>query len=118
RTILAGLEYELPQSLYGEVLATVITNINDLPTSQHPTLTPHVLVTGKKLDLRKHILTPFGTVAMLYHAVKEQQKFLPRAEMGVILGPSLHSYGSVRAYTFQTGRVVNRSEFTILNRFP
>jgi hypothetical protein len=118
RTALASLEYELPQSLYGELLASVVHNLNCLSTSQHPTLSPNIVFAGKKLDLTKRLLIPFGTLAMLHHAGKDQHKFEPRAQLGIVLGPSLHSYGSIRAYIFETKEVVNRSELTPLQRFP
>jgi hypothetical protein len=76
------------------------------------------MVEGVKLDVKKRHLAPFGTIAMFSHAGKEQHKFEPRAAMGIVLGPATHSYGTVRAYMFESGRVVNRSHFTVMKQFP
>eukprot|EP01034_Spumella_vulgaris_P029580 gene29580-36654_t len=81
-------------------------------------MTPNQIVTGVKLDLNKRLLVPFGTVAMLHHAGRTQQKFDPRSEMGIILGTSELTYGSVRAYLFRSSQVVDRSEFVPVAYFP
>ncbi len=119
RTILASLPYELPQQLYGELLYAVTYSLNDLPTSNNTDSTPRMQFTGRKLDLSNRILVAFGTVAMLHHAGFEpNDKFDARASLGIILGPSENTYGCVRAYSFETGRIVNRSDFTPLYILP
>ncbi len=118
RTILASLPYVLPPKLYGELLYTVINNINDLPTTGRPNITPRTLVEGTKMDLTKRILEPFGTLVMVHHAGKEQPKFLPKAEMGVFLGEHTYTYGALRTYVFESESVVVRSEYTLVNTFP
>ena len=118
RTILASLPYVLDTKLYGELLIAIIGYLNDFSTSLHHKQSPRLLVENTRLNLNQRKLVPFGTVAMLYKAGKQMNKVEPRAEMGIILGPALLTYSAVRAYLFDSQRVVTRSAYTELHRIP
>lgn len=119
RTVLDALPYNLPRNLLGELIYYVITYMNDLPNSTHKTLSPRMLVTGTKLDLHTRILIPFGILAMFHIAGKNQDKFLPRSEMGIVLGPADgRTYSAVRCYIFEKKRVYIRHHFEVLKRLP
>ena len=111
RSVLASLPYELPENLHGELLLYVVTLMNDLPNSLHKTLSPRILVTGTKLDINLRPMIPFGTLAMFHIAGKQQEKTLPRSELGIILGPAPRTYNAVRAYTFHTKTVKKPPSF-------
>ena len=51
RCVLAGIQYELPKYLHGELLKAVVYNQNNKPQASHPTTTPRALFEGKRLDL-------------------------------------------------------------------
>jgi hypothetical protein len=56
---------------------------------------------------------------MVHHAGrKSAHKFDEHAEIGVILGPHPLTYGALRAYVFDSGTVVVRSEYTELKTLP
>ena len=55
---------------------------------------------------------------MFHIAGKQQEKTLPRSELGIILGPAPRTYNAVRAYTFHTKTVKNRHHFKVLDQLP
>jgi hypothetical protein len=119
RTTLAALPYELPKNLYGELLQSVIYNMNDIPTAMFPTASPRMLVEGRRLELGKRQLVPFGQVVMLSFPGKEQDKYLPRSVPGVVLGPGNdRCYGSMRCYILYTKAIVTRTQISPLATFP
>jgi hypothetical protein len=118
RAVLDSLPYDLPENLLGELILYVVTLLNDLPNSTHMTLSPRMLVTGTKLNLEQRKAVPFGTLAMFHIAGKEQNKYQPRSELGIVLGPSTRSLHAVRCYIFHTQKVYVRHHFTILDRIP
>jgi len=121
RSVLDGLPYDLPHELYAELIQAVIVWINDLPNSLHPTLSPRAVTEGTKLDVTQRCMIPFGTLAMFHVAGKDQQgidKFLPRSEVGIVLGPALTSSKAVRCYLFHNKGVFIRHHFTVLDRVP
>ena len=118
RTVLASLDYILPSKLYGELLLSVITNLNDFPTSKHPTLSPRIMVEGVKLNLTKRVQLPFGTIGLLHHAGKEQHRSEARSELEISLGPAVDTYGALRAFTFESATVVDRADFTPVSYYP
>lgn len=118
RTVLDSLPYDLPGKLYGELIHSCIVHMNDLPNSLHPTLSPSLLFKGDRLDITRRILIPFGTLAMFHHAGKEQNKYIPRSELGIVLGPAVNSHSTVRCYLFRHKKVYIRSQLTELSRLP
>jgi hypothetical protein len=119
RAILDTLVYELPPKLYGELLSSVVLKHNDLPTTNHLTLTPRILVQGTKLNLKETCLMPFGTLCMFHEAGDNNLKITdPRSQLGVALGPSRRSRQSIRAYILSTQTVKVRSHYEILGALP
>jgi hypothetical protein len=102
-------------------MMSVVQSINDMPNSHNPTQTPRTIKEGIKLDLTKQQHIPFGTLAMFHIAGKAQNgidKFLPRSELGIVLGPSPTSSHAVRCYLFHSKDVRIRHHFTVLDRVP
>jgi len=108
RSILCGLNYVLPAWLYGELLQYVLYTINSLPNSIHSTEAPRQMVVGNKLDTSAELL-PFGITYMFSHKGKGTlNKRSPRMELGIALGPSFRSKGSVRTWLVQSKMILNR----------
>jgi hypothetical protein len=60
RTTLASLPYEL----YGELLYCTIYNKNNVQGANHPTSLPRIIMEGRRLELSKRLLVPFGQLAI------------------------------------------------------
>jgi hypothetical protein len=118
RTILDSLPYDLPLFLYAELVLACITHLNDFPNSTHTTESPIMLFKGRKLDLRQRAPLAFGQLAMFHKTGQPLNKWEPRAELGIALGPSLHSHSTVRCYLFTHRKVYNRNRYTEINNIP
>jgi hypothetical protein len=120
RCVLAGIQYELPKYLHGELLKAVVYNQNDIPQASHPTTTPRALFEGKRLDLKQRIMVPFGTLLCIKYPGKVEagDKMAPRADVGIALGPRDSSYGSVRWFNWVTKRVCTAERVEIVHTFP
>ena len=99
RSVILSLNYDLPKSLYMEVLFCVAYHWNALIcTHQVGELGSNMLesrqmmVEGIKYDINRHPQYPFGTLALFLDiASKEGSNIQPKAEMGIILGPAVSS---------------------------
>jgi hypothetical protein len=122
RTMKASMTTILPEELYGELYRAAATYINMFPTSHHHTTTPIFLMEGDKPDLDKQRLVPFGTVVMVCEVRREKtssgDKLAPKSQVGVVLGPSLHSHSTMQVYIPETGKVVSRNDFEVLSTVP
>jgi hypothetical protein len=99
RSVLDTLQFYLPLKLYGELLSSVIIKHNALPTSNHPTLTPRLIFSGTKLDLKETQMLPFGTLCMFHMPGNDNiAKLEPRSQLGVSLGPSRRHRQVLRAF--------------------
>ena len=120
RCVLAGISYKVPKKLYGELVAAVVYNQNDIPQAAHPTTTPRSLFEGRKLELTKRIMIPFGTLVTMKVVDKKNpaNKMEPRIEVGIALGPSMSTYGAIRCYAWESGRIHTRDKIDILKHLP
>jgi hypothetical protein len=91
-----------------------VYNRNDVPDANHPTSCPRIIVEGKRLELSKRLLVPFGQLAILKIPGKEQHKISSRVEVGVTLGPSERTYGAVRCFSFASNMVVTSQNIELL----
>lgn len=111
-----SLDYALPVRLYGELIQSIVSAYNDLPNSRLKDKSPRMLVQGKRTEINKRVMIPFGTVAIANCAGKGQPTSESRGEFGIVLGPSLLTYGAARFYLFTEGLIVDRNQFTVLSR--
>lgn len=119
RTLLDSLPYHLPTKLYGELINNIVTWLNDTPNTIRLTQTPRMVMEGTKLDLNRRKPDEFGSIAMFhYNNRTSNNKMVPRAELGIILGPATTSYNTVRAYLFSSEVVAIRSNYNILQHIP
>jgi hypothetical protein len=77
-----------------------------------------MLFANSKLDLTKRPQISFGQLASFHITGKKQNKFLPRAELGICVGPAVDSHSAVRAYIFHNKQICIRNRFTILDHPP
>ena len=118
RAVTYGLSYVLPPALYGELLAACCYSINMLPNSKRPGASPHGMLTGRPFNAQKGLLR-FGTIAMANEAGKPNKHSLDkRADMVIVLGPSLISSGSYRVYSLTSRSVMTRHKFKLLEHIP
>jgi hypothetical protein len=120
RSVLATLDFVLPNKLYGELMSTVVTFMNHFPNKVHPTLTPAIVFKGTKLDCREFNNAPFGTAAMIMETDQSGvvSKYSPRAELGLILGPSMLVRSAVHVYVQSTKMIKTRNRYTIVPMVP
>eukprot|EP01041_Mallomonas_annulata_P010800 gene10800-22546_t len=118
RTIISSLSYHLPLALYLELASSACYYINSLPNTLHPRTSPRAIIEGTKLDISMIPLVPFGQPALFEEPKRHQVGYAPRADYGICLGPHPTTENSVRAYIFETGRVVVRRNYTPLLNLP
>jgi hypothetical protein len=118
RTILSSLSYHLPAALYLELASAASYYINGLPNTQHPRTSPRAIVEGTKLDISIIPLVPFGQPALFEEPKRHQVGYAPRADYGICLGPHPTTENSIRAYIFETGRVIVRRNYTPMLSLP
>jgi len=119
RAVLSGLDYILPKKLYNELLIAVIQAINATPNKIRPSQTPNIIFGAHKIDTKVDLHAPFGTTCMFHHVGKDKEdKRAPRAELGIILGPSPSGRGSVRAYLIHSRKVAIRHVYDVIKGAP
>jgi hypothetical protein len=119
RCTLAGIKYRLPKKLRGELIGSIVYNHNDIPGAAHPQSTPRIIFEGRRLELSKRIMVPFGALVIMKVPGRESaDKMTPRAEVGIVLGPSEETYGAMRCYSWETQKVVTRENLEIVPNFP
>jgi hypothetical protein len=109
----------LPKKLRGELIGSIVYNHNDIPGAAHPQSTPRIIFEGRRLELSKRIMVPFGALVIMKVPGRESaDKMTPRAEVGIVLGPSEETYGAMRCYSWETQKVVTRENLEIVPNFP
>ena len=120
RSVLSGLTYVLPPKLYGELMATVVFFMNMFPNKVHPTLTPAIVFNGDKMDCRQVNHAPFGSAVMVTETDKSSvsSKYEPRAELALVLGPSIMVRSAVHVYVQSTKVIKTRNRYVIIPMVP
>ena len=120
RSVLAGLAYILPVKLYGELMATVVYFMNVFPNKVHPTLTPAIVFHGDKMDCRQVNHVPFGSAVMVKETDRSSvdNKYAPRAELALVLGPSPLVRSGVHVYVRSTRMIKTRNRYVIVPMVP
>ena len=61
RSVLSSIKFNIPNKLYVQLFTAVQQMINNMPNSNHPTLTPSIIFKGTKIDLNVQSVVPFGS---------------------------------------------------------
>jgi hypothetical protein len=110
--IKCSLPYELPDVLYGELLAAAIEAIGSVPNkATGPTMTPYQMVTKTRPAVKKH---QFGQPGLCYS--KRQDAPDQRAEWSMFLGGS--GVRDVRVYIPLRKGVYSRRKFVATDGYP
>jgi hypothetical protein len=119
RIMMAALPYVLPPHLYSELLRAIVYGMGDQPTAMFPTGSPRIHFEGRRVELSKRQLIPFGQYVNIRMPSKEGDKYSPRRLPGIALGPANErTYGSMRCYLFATKSVLIRDDMQVLAERP
>jgi hypothetical protein len=120
RSVLSRLSYVLPLKLYGELMCTVIYFMNMFPNKVHPTLTSAIVFNGAKMDCRQTNHVPFGSAVMVTETDQAGSisKYSPRAELALVLGPSLTVKSAVHVYVQSTRMIKTRKRYVVVPMVP
>ncbi len=91
--------------------------INAFPhkNSVSQSLSPRTIITGQKLDFRKHCRAKFGAYAQVYQdTTPHNSTDLARAASALVLGPTGNVQGTYKFYNLDTGRQFVANQFTVL----
>jgi hypothetical protein len=72
-----------------------------------------MLVEGRKLDMTRLHLVPFGTIIMI-HTRKQPNSSYPCAELGIVLGPNEATYNAMDTMSIYIEKIMIRHQYTIL----
>lgn len=115
--IRASSPVQITGKLEADLVFTAIYFINSFPTSKYPTMSPRIVVEGKRYSvLSMTSLIPFGTVAH----VPFHEDGIAKSRLAVVLGPSEITRDAHNCYVLDTGKRVTRATSTIvvLERVP
>jgi hypothetical protein len=76
-----------------------------------------MMVEGRKMDLKKLHIVPFGTIIMI-HTPKQPNNTFPRSEMVIVLGPNEVTCNSVDTMAIFSKKIMIRHQYTILKHIP
>ena len=120
RAVLSTCKYDIPQSLYGELMSHIVMMRNLIPNSDTGTCSPTQLLTGVKPDLLSLADVPWGTPVISWVPFPSD-KLAPRAEYGIVVGYHLHAKNAIRLYTLNSANkpiVVVRAKYKIIDDIP
>jgi len=110
RSLIFGLPYHLPLSLYDYAIRHVASCLNMIPRSGNPAITPNVLVTGNRVNVSTDLRASFGEVGLFRIPNAEKDDDMPRAELGIVVG-RLRGNGILKVFVPSRNRVVSRYKF-------
>jgi hypothetical protein len=120
RAVLSACKYEIPPSLYGELMSHIVMMRNLIPNNDTGTSTPSQLLTGIKPDISMLSDLPWGTPVISWVPFPSD-KLSPRAEYGLVVGYHLHAKNAIRMYTLNSANnpiVVVRSKVKVIEEIP
>ena len=114
RTMLAGLDYELPPKLRFEGYAAAVDTINSVPNKQTgPTVTLYRLMSGKRPAPRQYC---FGQPGLIHSSRPDSPDV--RAEWAIYLGSNIDSPNNLRVYIPSRDSVYSRRKFIPQEGWP
>jgi hypothetical protein len=114
RSVLSSMKFKLPNKLYAQLFTAVLLQINLMPNSVHPTLTPSIIFTGTKLDILTQHPVPFGTYAALHYAKRVSNKYEPHTDNGILLYLADTSTANMVAWVPGRHTVVTINKYTVI----
>ena len=117
RSVVADLAFKLPGKLVKDVVMYAVNRINLQPYSGggHHGLSPRVLFTGRKVDVKKELCMSFGTYVEAYDPkVRSNDPSAMRTESAIALYPTGNDNGSWVMLTLNSGHYITRSQFVVL----
>ena len=114
RSVLSSMKFKLPNKLYAQLFTAVLLQINLMPNSVHPTLTPSIIFTETKLDILTQHPVPFGTYAALHYAKRVSNKYEPHTDNGILLYLADTSTANMVAWVPGRHTVVTINKYTVI----
>ena len=98
----------IPDQILIHLLQFVVFWINALPadTGVSDVYSPREIVTGVKLDFKKHCRARFGAYVEASYDDEVTKTLKDRTHSCINLGPTGNFQGSVKCFDLQTGKVV------------
>ena len=116
RSIWSTLPYRehMPRLITQELVAFTTTWINNnIPKNGiSRTLSPREIMTGVKLDYKKHCKAPFGSYAQVYQGTCNDMT--ERTIAAICLGTTFNHSGSYKFMKLESGRLVKKTQFNEL----
>ena len=105
---------KVPARLIAEMGKASVFWLNSSPQKNglHSELSPHTIVTGQKLDFKRHCRFQFGQYVQTYE--EHNNSMIPRTVGALALRPTGNAQGSFYFMSLSTGRVLNRLRGTPL----
>ena len=120
RAVLSACKYEIPPSLYGELMSHIVMMRNLIPNNDTGTSSPTQLVTGIKPDILSLASVPWGTPVISWVPFPSD-KLSPRAEYGIVVGYHPNAKNAIRLYTLNSADkpiVVVRAKYRVIDDIP
>jgi len=117
RSIIFGLDYNLPTILYRYVIQYVVDCHNAVTNKKIPGSTPSEAVLGRKLDVKRHCRAAFGDIGMFRVPYANKKDTNKRSQAGVVVGRETNSNGLLYVWLPSTNKVVKRFKFKRIDLF-
>ena len=116
RSVWSTLPYRehMPRLITQELVgfATVWVNTNIPKNGISKTMSPREIMTGVKMDYKKHCKAPFGCYAQVYQGT--DNSMTERTVAAICLGPTFNQSGSYKFMKLESGRMIKKTQFVEL----
>ena len=92
--------------------------INNMPNSNHPTLTPSIIFKGTKIDLNVQKVVPFGSHVALHYAKRVDNKYQSHTDNSIPLYLTDDTTSNMTAWIPGRNTVVIINKYTIIKAPP